>query len=663
MAITKTTKAALLSFSMVSSVYATDFTFGTDGTFNGWTPSTNGTQVGNYDGDGVGVSIANGSQTVSCCGTNTWVVSPYTGSYMVGMQPGNTQTNSMYSNMTSSLGMSAASVSALTAEIAAQGNGSITNATWISKDFSLTSGAKFKMAWNYISTDYVPFNDGSFTTLVNTSSATTLGKINGISTQYLLLGATNPGTGNYSTGSYGSTGWQIVNYEIVTDGTYKLGFGVFNQGDTALSPVLFVNDTVGTTTKNGQTFGAVQPNDPSMPVSDVIATPPTPVVTTETTTTTGASTSTSSITYGVTAVSVAFANSRGDQTAKTLNVTQTRTEVDRTPFTLTTTTTTPVTTTVVTKTDGVVTDTTSTTANTVTTSSVDGEEVIELETAKNYSTRVDQYAYLSKANERINLTLDSDVLARHSATEHVITSKAGLVGDDVNGWTYAIVEGQRSNTSDTYNMNTQRYGIGHEKNVKAGWLVGGQFNHVTSNLRGDQAGGDLEKNHVGVYSLYNYEGWLLKSDLAVAFNTYRNYHSINELGLSNSGKRNGVDAWFANRLYTPEISGFRPYAGVRLQNSQMSGLTESGSAISAMTYDKVNTSNVVGEGGVRYEHKLFDKVNFIAEAGQATNNITSEKVGLSYSPEKNVLGAFNIGQQRQNGVVNNTAQLNVKILF
>jgi len=60
---------------------------------------------------------------------------------------------------------------------------------------------------------------------------------------------------------------------------------------------------------------------------------------------------------------------------------------------------------------------------------------------------------------------------------------------------------------------------------------------------------------------------------------------------------------------------------------------------------------------------LFDKVNLVAEAGQTSNNITSQKVGLSYSPEKNVLGVFNIGQQRQNGVVDNTAQVNIKVLF
>ena len=168
-------------------------------------------------------------------GSNNWAISPYTGSTMVGLTP--TSPTASYSNMTSALGMSAASVSALSAEIAAQnpsGGGNITNGAWISKDFTFAAPTTFSMYWVYTSTDYVPFNDGSITSFVNVNSATTLGKINNVLTQYLLLGATNPGTGNYSTGSYGSTGWQIVNYEVITAGTYKLGFASFNQGDTAL---------------------------------------------------------------------------------------------------------------------------------------------------------------------------------------------------------------------------------------------------------------------------------------------------------------------------------------------------------------------------------------------------------------------------------------------
>jgi len=287
------------------------------------------------------------------------------------------------------------------------------------------------------------------------------------------------------------------------------------------------------------------------------------------------------------------------------------------------------------------------------------------EQVDNYSTRVDQYDYLKKANERLNQSLDSNVLDRFAIKDSTIQSKMKDQGGD--SYTYLIAQGTTSNTSDTYKMNSSRFGIGHEKKIESNWVVGGQLNHINGNLNGQDASGSLSKTHVGLYSLATWKDWILKSDIGYSVNDYRNSHSLNnitELGpLSNSGKTGGQDMWVNNRVYTPEFKGFRPYAGVRVQNTQISGLTESGSTLTAMTYDKVNTTDVVGEGGLRYENKLFDKVNFVAEAGQTSNNIASQKVGLSYSPEKNVLGVFNIGQQRQNGVVDNTAQVNVKILF
>ena len=623
--------------------------------------------LGTGDWTSVDGQTLTGAQTFQA-GPNAWAISPYTGSTMYSLSP--TQPSNSYANMSTALSLSSASVSALSAEIAAQnpsGGGSITNAAWVSKDFTFTAPSTFKMYWTYTSVDYVPFNDGSITTLVNTGDAATLGKINGISTQYLLLGATNPGTGNYSTGSYGSTGWQVVNYDVTTAGTYKLGFAVFNQGDTALSPILNVNDGLGTVTQNGTLFGSVAPNDPTMPtVDDTPVTPPpspTPVVTTETTTTTGTPTITTSIAYGATAVSVALANSRGDQTPKTLQVTQTKTETGVTPFTLTTVTQTPVTTTTVTKTDDVVTDTESSTTVNETTNSVTGEEVVEIASNKNYSTRIDQYDYLSKANERINMWLDSDVLSRHNGLENTIQAKTGLLGDEKDGYMYVIAEGQKTNQYDGYRLSTQRFGVGHEKNIKSNWLVGGQFNYVVANLTGDQSGGNLDKQHVGLYSLYNHEGWLLKSDLGLAYNTYRNHHTINELGLTNNGKTNGVDVWLNNRVYTPDLNGFRPFAGARVQNNQRSGLTEGGSELTVMSYAGQNSTNVIGEGGVRYDQKLFDKVNVTAEAGRTTNDITTMKLGASFSPEKNVLGGVTIGQQRQQGVVNNILQASLKIIF
>lgn len=682
--------AMFVCLSTLVSAQTLDLSFSSTGWESGG--NTGQTQTGNYMDSGVGVQTATGTQTIACCGQNTWAISPYTGSTMVGMQPGGTQN---YSAMTTALGLSSASVTALNAEIAAQGGyGGITSAAWISKNFTFQANTTFKMAWVYTSTDYVPFNDGSITTLVNTSSATTLGKINGVSAQYILLGATNPGTGNYSTGSYGSTGWQLANYEITTAGTYKLGFGIFNQGDTALSPVLFVNDGLGTVTKNGTTFGAVAPNNPNMPTVDptaqpgpVTPTPPAPPVVTVTgTTTTNSVTSTTTngtpivtndIAWGTAVATVDKTNARGAEGPKTLTVTQTTTTTVNTPFTITTTTTTPVTTTttttpvtVTTYSDGTSTTTngtatvSATTTNSVATSAVTGVEVDQAATHKDYSTRIDQYAYLEKANQRINQQLNSDVMDRQEGDGYTIRPRSTLYGSEDKGWVYLNYDGQRSNTnSDGYSLNGQRFGVGYEKKIANNHLVGAQFNSYSGTLNGANAGGSLDKTHVGLYSLYVNDDWIVKSDLGYAYNNFKNNHSIPELSLGNNGKTNGQDVWISSRVYTPEWKGVRPYAGARVENNQRTGLTEGGSEITAMNYAGVNQTRTSGEAGVRFDKELFDKINLITEAGKTTSGITSFKAGFNYSPGKNIVGGVTVGQQRQDGVTNSLAQASLRVFF
>jgi hypothetical protein len=87
--------------------------------------------------------------------------------------------------------------------------------------------------------------------------------LNGQTQNYALLGFTNPGTGNYSTNSYGATGWQVAVFTVPADGNYMLGFSSFNLGDTALSPILFLDQLQGTTSLNGATFTPVAPNEGS----------------------------------------------------------------------------------------------------------------------------------------------------------------------------------------------------------------------------------------------------------------------------------------------------------------------------------------------------------------------------------------------------------------
>jgi hypothetical protein len=678
------------------------------GDTSGWTISDQGTMTGTITQNGSGASLITGSPgTVTFnAGSHpgagqsgsayyqppvspaTWQFSAY-GNNMLALQPG---PSNQWNTVGTTLGLTSSQVTSLStllqqqAQTSGFGSGNITNSAFVHRTVTLTAGTTYSMAWNYIGTDYVPFNDGSITTLVPVSGTTGSTIVNNYAQNYALLGFTNPGTGDYSAGTFGSTGWQVSTYSVDTTGTYQLGFAVFNLDDTGLSPVLLVDDLQGATTKNGTTFGAVAPNPgtsapsspgstPSTPSAPTIVSSAagTPIVTSNSVS--GSTTTDLAIAAGVTVTVMTLTDTRTGE-SKVLSINRNTTSVATTPVTTTITSTTPVTTTTTTTPTTVNTysdnttqtvngtpTTTQTTANQVTVASNTVDDVQTASQDQAYSTRIDQYDYMTKANTRINMTLDSNVLDRHNGKDNVLSARTGLAGNEEKGWTYIVAEGQRSNASDTYRMNTTRFGVGHEKKIESNWVVGAQYNNVIANLAGDQSGGRLEKNHVGVYSLYNHEGWLLKSDLGVAQNNYTNQHSINELGMSNTGKTSGTDVWLANRVYAPDTNGFRPYAGVRIQNSKIAGLTEAGTPLTAMTYAGQNQTKTIGEAGVRYDAKVADAVNLTAEVGQTSNNITTVKAGASFTPDKNVLGSINVVQQRQGSVVNNIVQATVKWLF
>ena len=707
----KTIIAATVAALMSTSAFAqwADSNMGFEsGNTSGWTISDQGTMTGTITQNGSGASLITGSPgTVTFnAGSHpgagqsgsayyqppvspaTWQFSAY-GNNMLALQPG---PSNQWNTVGTTLGLTSSQITSLStllqqqAQTSGFGSGNITNSAFVHRTVTLTAGTTYSMAWNYIGTDYVPFNDGSITTLVPVSGTTGSTTVNNYAQNYALLGFTNPGTGDYSAGTFGSTGWQVSTYSVDTTGTYQLGFAVFNLDDTGLSPVLLVDDLQGATTKNGTTFGAVAPNPgtsapsspgstPSTPSAPTIVSsaPGTPIVTSSSVS--GSTTTDLAIAAGVTVTVMTLTDTRTGE-SKVLSINRNTTSVATTPVTTTVTSTTPVTTTTTTtpttvntysdNTTQTVNGTPTTTVTTANQIAVATNTVDDVQTASQdqaYSTRIDQYDYMSKANTRINMTLDSNVLDRHDGKDSVLSARTGLAGNEEKGWTYIIAEGQRSNASDTYRMNTTRFGVGHEKKIESNWIVGAQYNNVVANLTGDQSGGRLEKNHVGLYSLYNKDGWLLKTDLGVAKNNYSNHHSINELGMSNTGKTSGTDVWLANRVYAPETKGFRPYAGVRIQNSKVAGLTETGTPLTAMTYAGQNQTNTIGEAGVRYDTKVNDTVNLTAEVGQTSNNITTVKAGASFTPDKNVLGGVNVVQQRQGSVVNNIVQATIKWLF
>ena len=226
------------------------------GTTSSWTVS-NGTgaeKTSGWSSNGEGVQTTKGVTNYSPGGGKTWNISPY-GTWMMSIQAGGGSPT--FDSASASLGLTTQQVQDIKTFLQNQGgNSNPTNASWAKRTVTLEAGKVYVIAWQYLSTDYVPFNDGSMMTLTGPS----MPKLNNENKNYALLGFTNPGTGNYSTDSYGATGWQLATIEVTVTGDYTLGFASFNLGDTALSPILFVDDLQGTTTLNGTTFGPIPPN-------------------------------------------------------------------------------------------------------------------------------------------------------------------------------------------------------------------------------------------------------------------------------------------------------------------------------------------------------------------------------------------------------------------
>jgi hypothetical protein len=514
---------------------------------------------------------------------------------MVGLVP--TNPTASYSAMTTALGMSSASVTALSGEIAAQnpqGGGNITNAAWIYKDFPLAAATKFSMYWVYTSTDYVPFNDGSITTFVNTGNAAALGKINNVLTQYILLGATNPGTGNYSTGSYGSTGWQIVNYEAVDAGTYRLGFASFNQGDTALSPVLYVNDGIGTVTKNGQAFGAVAPNDPNMPtVGPVTPSAPTVVSTAPTDPTIASSTA-----YGApTTTNLVLVAS--NNTGALFNVTKTTTPVTGTPYTITTITTPKViqtwsdntTTTIADPNNPATTATQTGTAYQFGASSADTKSASSVG-AKNA---------IKYANMNLFLT---DPLAQNDG---VWGAPMGSKGGKFSSGGGAI------GYQNTVDGNTYGFAFNYTE---------GSSKDLGSKTLSDSTGGN-------VYLLSRQDYLWIKANVGYSSSNHATNVGIPEFNLLNKSKINQKNVYGDLGIYSPvSFEGFRPLAGVLFNTWSISG-SETGTPLLSSLPANGSNSKASPYVGVRYElgKKTAIETKIVTNTEQKT--IISNKVTVA----------------------------------
>ena len=437
-------------------------------------------------------------------------------------------------------------------------------------------------------------------------------------------------TSSTSWGACGTTSGSVMCTTTATGVTANMSGGGYdaNGGTTAATPGGY-SGTLTTANFSGSGGGG----SPTI----VSTTPGTPIVTTSTAN--GATTTTVVDTAGATTVVETVTDSRGTATDKTLTISRNITLVATTPVTRVTTDTTPVTTTTVTTpttvttySDGSTTTTngtpvtTTSTADQVTTTTTTFNQVVTTSNDQDYTTRIDQYSVLSTTNTYNNLLSRNDVLGRQSMVDGVLHFK-GNIGSTGTVSFYSLAEKTGEYSVDGYTLSTKRYGFGIDKLMNANWVLGFSLARSETILSGNYATGGLNKDIVTVNSLYTMRNWVFASELGFANNEYYNSHSLPELGYNNNSRTNGNDRWVGARLYTPDIKGVRPFAGYRIDQVNRDAVAESGSILTAMTYDAINTTVKRGEFGVRFDRK-FDTISVYAEMSRNSDNVTISRMGI-----------------------------------
>jgi hypothetical protein len=333
-----------------------------------------------------------------------------------------------------------------------------------------------------------------------------------------------------------------------TAGTYKLGFGIFNLDDTALSPILFVDSQEGTMTQDGTTFGPIAPNagsgapDNSSGGSGSGGGTPTVVSTTA-----GADIVTTSTTYGTTTSTTT--NEFGKTTSgKNVTIDKASVTSSSTPVTVTTTTT-P--TTVTTYSDGTTTTTNGTPVVTTSTATLNTASAICCET---------KTAYVGGATDAYDKAIINPFIVNP------------LILPDGSWADYSM---NSSNKIGGSNLS-----FGYQKtvdNITAG--VAGSIGQVSSSgLNNSSVTGETYNGTA--YILNKSDSVWVKGSVGMGVNNYSVNNSIPSFALYNQTKSQQMTSYADVTVYAAnDYAGWKPFAGVTVINSDVSNIKETGSSL------------------------------------------------------------------------------------
>jgi len=313
----------------------------------------------------------------------------------------------------------------------------------------------------------------------------------------------------------------------------------------------------------------------------------TPVVTTQTTT--GTTTRNTSVTYGTPTVTSVNSDA-ATRSAKTIDVTRTTTTTTRTPVTTTHVDKTPVST-VTTTTTPTVTTVTETPVTTITmsdgtTTTQNGTPVVTTYTSY---TAVNQTTVSNTIETTVVNTTDTAVSSSNStksasalATKHAIASRnMNLFVVDALG----TKDGVWATPTARY---TQTVG-----NYRLGGIAGGYQSTIDNNTFGFagyfemgeskdflNSSTDQKSYGVSVYALSKQDYVWLRAAFGASQSEYKTVTSIPEFALINSSRLKQNNFYADITAYTPSsYGGFRPLAGVVVNDSTISSASEYGSLL------------------------------------------------------------------------------------
>jgi hypothetical protein len=464
--------------------------------------------------------------------------------------------------------------------------------------------------------------------------------------------------------------FEVSGNHVSNGSSVQLGIYAGPCADTTIAVAsCTIPSSAGFTTLATPAEGATAGNPTPTIVSQVAGTPIVSESSSRGTTTTTVTNTRGTTTYVPTTT---YTPTRQDPT---LSVNRNITTVATTPITTVTTHTTPITTTTITTpttiqtwSDGSTTTvngtpvTTTAVINEILTGTSTANEVVTTQANRVFTTRIDQLDKLDKISTLQNQNSLADPLVRNKVSGNKITTRG-----PVNKESQVYVTGYalRSGTTDTYKYTTNVFGIGYEQKYNDSLLLGAQFNYGGTELTGDSsfAGGQLKKYSLDLFAMKVEDDWILKTNFGMAYNEFETAHFMRGLNLLNTASTKGHDTWFVNRLYTPDMYGFRPFAGLKLEYDYRKSVFETGPTLTAVRHSGRSDFEVTGHGGIRFEQDIVEDLTGVIEGLIETNKTKTAFAGFSYAFDQNSSIMLKYAIQEKESVVNNIIGAQIRIMF